>query len=154
MLKAKGQRLNAGQSLFEVVLALGVITAIIVGVVSLTANSIRNSVYSRNKTLATRYASEATEWLRSQRDVLGFDYFKTRAQPGTHCLKNLVWTGVGNCTSGDKIAGTSLFRDVAFTNNLVDQKTIIEVDIRVYWHDAQGDHEVVSATNFSDWRQR
>jgi Tfp pilus assembly protein PilV len=154
MLKVKGQRLNSGQSLFEVVLALGVITTIIVGVVSLTANSIRNSVYSRNKTLANRYAGEATEWLRSERDAdfVGFQAHTTASVK--YCLKNLNWNKVGDCSNDDKIAETSLFRDVAFTNNLVDQKTIIEADVRVYWHDAQGDHEVISATNFSDWRQR
>lgn len=154
MLMIKGQRLNSGQSLFEVVLALGVITAITVGIVSLTVVSIRNTSFSKNKTLAGRYAQEATEWLRSERDT-DFNKFEDNVQTSPRCFPNLNWSGrVGTCLDADKIAGTPLFRDVTFSTNLVSGKTVIQADIRVYWDDAQGAHEVRSATSFSDWRQR
>ncbi len=103
-----------GQSLFEVVLALGVITAITVGIVSLTVSSMRNASFSKNKTLAGRYAQEATEWLRNQRDFLGFTVFQGNAV-GTRCLKDLVWTGGTSCSETDNIPGTILYRKVIFT---------------------------------------
>lgn len=151
-LKLKSYNLQRGQSLFEVVLALGVVTAICVGIVSLTVSSIRNASFSKNKTLAGRYAQEATEWLRSQRDA-DFDVFKANAV-GTRCLKDLVWTGGASCTATNNISGTILFRKVSFTTISPDGKTIIEADVVVYWNDAQGYHETRSATSFSDWRQR
>ena len=149
-----------GQSLFEVVLALGVITAITIGIVSLAAGSIRNASFSKNKTLAGRYAQEATEWLRGQRDA-DFDAFKESVDElsaSALCIPtspNPNWNGrVGGCGASDTITGTSLFREVLFSTDLVSGKTVIEADVRVYWTDAQGDHEVRSATSFTDWRQR
>jgi len=141
-----------GQSLFEVVLALGVITAITVGIVSLTVSSMRNASFSKNKTLAGRYAQEATEWLRSERDA-GFDVFMGNAV-GTRCLKDLVWTGGTSCSALDNIPGIILYRKVSFSTTSPGGKIIIEANIVVYWNDAQGYHEVRSATSFSDWRQR
>lgn len=142
-----------GQSLFEVVLALGVITAITVGIVSLTVNAMRNAAFSKNKTLAGRYAQEATEWLRSQRDN-DFNLFETHAQTIEWCLTGLNWNKIGACGEPDKISGTPLLRDVTFSTSLVSGKTIINADVVVYWTDAQGYHEVRSATSFTDWRQR
>lgn len=144
-----------GQSLFEVVLALGVITAITVGIVSLAVTSIRNAAFSKNKTLAGNYAQEATEWLRSERDS-DFEAFRTHAetQPSFKwCLSNLSWSKFGPCSTSDNITGTPLFRDVTFTTS-VSGNTIIEADIKVYWTDSQGVHEVSSITSFTDWRQR
>lgn len=143
-----------GQSLFEVVLALGVITAITVGIVSLAVGSIRNAAFSKSKTLAGRYVQEATEWLRSERDT-DFSAFETYTLTSIWCLTGLNWNKVGACGDMDNIVGTSLFRDVSFsTPDSSPGKTIIQADIRVYWTDAQGDHEVSSITSFSDWRQR
>mgnify|MGYP001565329262 FL=1 len=142
-----------GQSLFEVVLALWVITAICVGIVSLTASSIRNASFSKNKTLAGRYAQEASEWLRSERDT-DFIAFQTHALTTTWCLSALDWTKVGVCGGSDNIPNTPLLRDVTFSSDLVSGKTIIEANIRVYWTDAQGSHETRNVTYFTDWRQR
>ncbi len=142
-----------GQSLFEVVLALGVMTAITIGIVSLTASAIRNATFSKNKTLAGRYAQEATEWLRSERDI-DFTVFETHALTPQWCLTGLNWNNVGACGESDKISGTPLFRNAAFTTNTVAGKTVIGAGVKVYWTDAQGYHEVRSTTSFSDWRQR
>lgn len=152
-LKLKTKNLEGGQSLFEVVLALGVITAISVGIVSLTVSAIRNAAFSKNKTLAGRYAQQATEWLRSERDN-DFDAFQTHALTLRWCLSELNWEKVGVCGDSDKIAGTPLSREVSFLSNLVSGKTVIEADVKLYWQDAQGLHETRSVTSFSDWRQR
>ena len=149
-LKNKNQK---GQSLFEVVLALGVVTAITVGIVALTANAIKNASFSKNKTLAGKYSQEGTEWLRSERDT-DFTIFSQNAQTPLWCFASLSWTQPGTCASGNPISGTQLFRDATFSTNLVSGKTVIDASVRVYWTDSQGAHEVRSATSFSDWRQR
>lgn len=145
---------DAGQSLFEIILALAITTLIIVAIVSLTSTSIRNTTFSKNKTLASRYSQEATEWLRGERDT-DFSVFETRALTPLYCLPSLSWASasVGACISGQEIANTPFRREVSFSSSIVNAKTLIQVSIRVYWSDSQGLHEVRSVTNFSDWRE-
>jgi Tfp pilus assembly protein PilV len=151
-------RSEAGQSLFEIVLALAIATLIVVALVGLTSSVIRNTTFSKNKTLATRHAQEATEWLRGERDA-DFDAFFVWATTPLWCLKSLSWTEatVGSCTAGAEIGDTIFKREVAFVQStvLVDglPKNVVETDVKVYWTDAQGIHEVRSVTNFTDWRE-
>lgn len=144
---------SKGQSLFEVVIALAISTIIIVSLVSLVSNSIRNSTFSKNKTLASRYSQEATEWLRGQRD-LDTATFKTNSLIPTWCLKDLSWSIGRACNSGEEIAGTPFTREIYFVTTIVSGKTITQADVVVFWTDSQGVHEARSATNFSDWRER
>ena len=149
------RRINQeGQSLFEIMLALAVSTLIIVAIVSLASNAIRNTTYSRNKTLATRFSQEATEWLRGERDA-DFTVFETRALIPLYCLPSLSWatSSIGSCSSGQEIVNSIFRREVTFATSLVNGKTLIQAGIKVYWTDGQGQHEVRSVTNFSDWRE-
>jgi hypothetical protein len=147
-----------GQSLFEVVLALAIATIIIVAMVALASSAIRNSNFSRNKTLATRYSQEATEWLRGERDT-DFDTFFARAANPLFCLKTLNWSDatIGACTDGQEIPGTLFKREVGFARTTVLvgglPKNVVEAEIKVYWQDAQGVHEVRSITEYTDWRE-
>ena len=145
---------ESGQSLFEIILALAITTLIIVALVALTATSIRNTTFSKNKTLASRYSQEATEWLRGERDA-DFSAFETRALTPLYCFPSLSWSAasIGACSSGQEIANTPFRREISFSSSLVNGKTLIQASVRVYWSDAQGLHEVRSVTNFSDWRQ-
>lgn len=151
-------RRERGQSLFEIVLALAIATIIIVAMVALASSAIRNSNFSKNKTLATRYSQEATEWLRGERDT-DFDAFFTRAANPLFCLKSLSWTEatIGSCTDGQEIPGTIFKREVGFTRTTVLvgglPKNVIGAEIKVYWQDAQGVHEVKSLTDYTDWRE-
>jgi hypothetical protein len=146
---------QSGQSLFEIVLALAITTLIIVAIVALTATSIRNTTFSKNKTLASRYSQEATEWLRGERDT-DFDAFKTRALNSTlYCLPSLSWSPeiIGACGSGQEIANTPFRREISFSTTSVACGDLIEAGVKVYWTDSQGIHEVRSVTCFSDWRE-
>lgn len=142
-----------GQSLFEVVVALAVITLIIVAIVNLATNSIRNSDFSRDKTLATRYSQQALEWLRGQRDS-DFTTFSNNALTTIWCFSTLAWNSVGPCGTSQVISGTIFRREGYFTTNQIGGKTVIQATIRVYWSDAAGDHEVRSSTDLTDWRQQ
>ena len=146
------KRYNEGQSLFEVVLALALATLIIVALVSLVSNSIRNSSYSRNKTYATHYTQEASEWLRGQRDD-DWDIFSTNflfcpTPPHVQCLDTLAW---GNCDicSDEEFIGNIFKREINFTEIAADSVT---AEITTYWTDSQGIHEVRSSTILTDWR--
>jgi Tfp pilus assembly protein PilV len=140
---------SKGQSLFEVVTALGVVTVIIVALVALASNAIHNSNFSKDKALATRYSQEATEWLRGERDA-NWDIFAAKAVTPTWCLPSLSWMSalVGACGE-DYISNTLFQREVSF--NVVDTKTI-EVQVTIFWEDSKGAHQVASATTLTDWR--
>jgi len=146
------RKFKSGQSVFEVILALGLITLIMVAVVALAGISIKNSSYSRSSTLATRNSEAALEWLRGQRDE-NYDDFYTRAENLKWCLPNLNWNdaSIGKCGDEDLIEGTTLKREVEFNIDSLDS-TSVETLVKVYWSDAGGYHEVSSVTDFSDWR--
>ena len=145
---------ESGQSLFEIMLALAITTLIIVAIVALTATSIRNTTFSKNKTLASRYSQEATEWLRGERDA-DFDAFETRTLTPLYFFPSLSWAAasIGACTSGQEILNTPFRREISFSSSVINGKTLIQAYVRVYWNEAQGLHEVRSVTNFSDWRE-
>ena len=149
MNKVQHTRYEKGQSLFEVFLSLAVVTVIIVALVILASNAVRNTTYSKNKTLATRYSQEAIEWLRGERDA-DWDVFSLRALTSSYyCLQTLSWTSIGECGTSDTISNTSLIREAQFT---IDSPTQITIEVVVYWEDSQGVHETKTTTNFTDWR--
>jgi len=139
-----------GQGLFEVVLALAVAALIMVAIVALATVSIRNASFSRNQSLATRYAQEAVEWLRGERDK-DWDAFNAYAASGTWCLKELAFNDLGACSQSEVIAGTNFRREATLT--IIDSANI-DTEVKVYWEDAQGIHEVKTITTFTDWREQ
>ena len=149
--------LGRGQSLFEVVVAVAISALVVVAIVSLAVNSIQNSDYSRNKTLASTYSQQATEWLRGQRDTDPDAFFGTYTMflaPSGYCLPTLAWTpsvadAVHGCTA--KIPGTVFTRWITF-NRTIETKLVVETDVTVSWSDSQGIHEITNATNLSDSR--
>lgn len=143
----------AGQSLFEVVVAVAISAFIIVGIVSLVSTSIKNSTFSKNKTVASQYAQEGTEWLRGQRDN-NISTFTTNVLTPTWCISDLSWTKQGSCGQSDNISNTPFYREADFTIDLVNGKNLIQANVKVSWNDSDGYHEVTNVTNFSDWRQR
>ncbi len=147
--------LEEGQSLFELVVAIAISALIIVAMVSLATNSIKNSNYSKNKALAASYAQETTEWLRGQRDS-NIDSFIISATTPNWCLANLAFTkpAVNPSSCTEVIAGTPFRRWVSFSISVLGGKNVVQATVTVSWTDSGGVHEVKSATNFSDWRQR
>ncbi len=139
-----------GQSLFEVIIAIGVTSAILVAIINTAILSVRNTSFSRNKTLASRYSQEAVEWLRGQRDA-NWNDFATKSN-STWCISELDWETTPKnraCTDTDNIVGTPFKRELTLVTSSTQQ---IDVKIKVFWSDAQGYHEVVLSTYFTDWR--
>lgn len=150
------KNMNKGQSLFEVVIALAISALIIVTLVALVSAAIRNSTFSKNKTLAARYAQDATEWLRGERDT-DWDALSSRSSAGdgiTWCLTTLAWPASAGSCSGNFIGGTEFEREITLSYPNPLDPSNIQADISIKWSDSQGEHEVRSATNFGDWRER
>ena len=145
-----------GQSLFEVILALFIITLIIVAVVILSTNSISNSLSSRNKTLASKYTQEAVEWLRKQKEI-DFDAFVENINSSatlTYCLVSTLWNREGSCETGEIITNTIFKREVSFVLEDISGKTLITANVVTYWDDSKGRHEARTVTYFTDTRDQ
>lgn len=148
-------RNNSGQSLFEVVVALAISTLVVIAIVSLATNSIKNASFSKNKTVASRYAQEATEWLRGQRDADPAAF--AAKSPGIWCMQSLTLSVSGACPAGSLI--DNIFkREVTLSNNTVIvggvNKTLIVADVVVSWEGPNTLHTIKNSTEFADWRQR
>ncbi len=146
------KKYNKGQSLFEVILALALTTLIMVALVALVSNSIKNSAYSKNKTYATRHTQAASEWLRGQReedwDVFSTNFLFCPTPPHVQCLDTFAWGNCGTCSDTEFI--DNLFkREVSFSDIATDSVT---VEVKTYWLDSDGIHEVRSSTILTDWR--
>ena len=144
--------MNKGQSLFEVVVALFIITLIIIAVVSLSTVSIANSLFSKNKTLSARYSQEGVEWLRSQREEDPVSFFTIL--PGIYCLDTTTFTNTGNCTTDERISNTVFIRELNLTSTQEASKTIVSATVTTFWTDAKGRHEASSSTVFTDRREQ
>lgn len=142
------KKIEEGQSLYEVVFALAVMVLIVVAIVGVAAISVRNSSYSSNRTLAERYAQEANEWLRQERDA-DWKAFLVRGPEGqvkTYCMTGLsLVEKSGECN----IPGTVFYREATLTRV---NKDNLSSSILVYWTDAKGSHEVKLNTTLTNWK--
>ena len=159
MIKSKRKDgLFSGQSLFEVIFALGIIAIMMTSVVSLTTKTVSNASYSTSRVQATHLAREAIEWLRQERDASWSSFTCYASAVGdtyTYCLNDLSsWPATsGDCT--DPITGTNFEREVDLTlrSSAGGTEDIIDAIVTVSWTDAQGEHSVSSATEFTKWRE-
>ena len=129
--------MNKGQSLFEVVFAVGIAALIVTGIVSLANRTLGNSNTSRDRSLASRYAQDMTDCLRELRD---------------EDFENFVATGKVTCEA--LVAGAVFDGVITLTPSNPPDNTIYQADIVVSWEDGTGLHEVVSIARFSDWRRQ
>lgn len=150
-------RNQLGQSLFEVVFAVGMSALIITTIVTLASNAISNSTFSKNKALAGRFTQEAVEWLRGERDT-DWDNFYLNAATSPWCLPSLNWNTPGACDESESIPENDNFkRELSFNSvdpTNCDSITCVEAKVKVYWQDGRGLHEVSTVTNFTDWRRK
>ena len=135
-----------GQSLFEIVFAVGIAALVLVGVVSLATVSVRNTEFSQSKTKATKLAQEATEWLREQRD-LDWDTLGDRTDD-----YNKI--GIGVLDWEQNLVGipdTQFNREVKL---VMSGGNKITATVTVSWTDSIGEHVVEAVTIYTDWTNR
>lgn len=136
-----------GQSIFEVVVAIALISLILITIVSMASLSVTASTFSRNQTQASRFTQQAAEWLKSEKDT-GWVYFKSHIATPNWCLDSLYWQKPGNCSSSDFISGTIFLRSVTLT---LQGDGSIKVDVKTTWKDGRGDHVSVTSDILTNW---
>jgi type II secretory pathway pseudopilin PulG len=151
----RGISMVRGQSLFELVVAMGLVGMVLLTLVALATVSVRNASFSRNQAEAARYGQEAIEWLRLERDGGWVDFVSQTTLTPTRCVRGTSWgeTRIGSCAEEDKIDNL-FFREVEFVPADTDGDGYfdrIEVLVSVYWNDARGYHEVRNSIYYTDW---
>jgi len=145
--------MTKGQSLYEVIIALGVMIIVIVSLLSLASNSVKNARLSRTRTLATRHSQETLEWLRNQRDQ-DWDDFYSQTNQNIWCIISdpPSWESPsksGDCNTDDIIQGSLFSREVEFSQ--IDANNI-KATVRVFWEGKDGYKEIKNITYFTNWR--
>lgn len=151
---------ESGQSLFELVFSLGIVSLVLLTLVSLSTKAVSNSTFAKNSSLAARHNQEVLEWLRSERDQDWFVFLNkvtnNRTTNSTYwCLSNLATPFAsrtpGSCSSTNYIPGTKFIREVVFTYSSGPPEDIKLVSI-VRWQDPTGEHDSQATTTFTNWK--
>jgi type II secretory pathway pseudopilin PulG len=147
---------NKGQSLFEVTVALGVVGLVLLALVAVATVSIRNSTFSKNVTLATRYSQEAIEWLRSEKSSNWLALVSHISSSSRYCLDRLNWDHPVSSDCGSRVISGTFFKRLVYFSNLADsngdgQDDTVTAEVTTYWTDARGYHDARSATIFTSW---
>lgn len=141
---------RSGQTLLELVLALGVIAVVLTGLVSAVTASLRYSQSSQYRSRGVKYAQEGLELARKLRDANTWDTFSTYSGTGTRswCLSEAgAWT-VSDGSGCPITAGSTFWRTVTFTWN----DPIMDVESAVSWADRSSSSQVTFRTYLSQWR--
>jgi len=154
-------KVQKGQTLFEMVIALAVVVLVITGIVKAVTTAIKNSTFARNKSEATRYSQEALEWVKTERDKRSWSDFTSKVLSSKACIPSLSWpTQPSPCDAGldsNKIQNTIFFRNVTIqdTNNASCDSgdTACNVTMEVFWLDADTTHTSQLQTRVTNWRE-
>ncbi len=139
-------QLNKGQSLVEVVVAVGVVMLLVTGLIVGSTASIKGSEFSVAKSRALKYSQEGIEISRSLRDQ-SWATFASRS--GLWCLaKDGTWTQAsGSCPINIDATFT---RGVTFTWDGLNNR--MSVTASVTWNDGNGIHTSQLVTYFTQWK--
>jgi len=127
--------IKKGTSILEVVIATAMISMAVIAALSLTSKSQSQNTYARRSTEASKYATQVADWLRGERDNLGFTELSENITAGTYCLITLP-TDITNLPAAGDCDSTDLIDNV-FKRSLVLSKnadTIIAT-VEINWED-------------------
>ena len=122
---------NAGSSLVEVLVAILFVSLVAVALLRLAVLNVSTSSYSTARSQAEDYAKQTLEWLGNEKKLASWP-----AINDTWCMPDLDWNTQSPC--GTQKIGTTVFqREVALVIGSPDQ-----VNVRIFWSDSRGTHEV------------
>ncbi len=107
-----------GQTLLELVIAIGVVAIVVTGLVVAATSSLRYGQESRTRTLAVSYAQEGLELARQIRDTQSSAAFIAYSGSGTKdwCLNQAdAWAQDDGSGCGPIVSGSPYTRTVTFT---------------------------------------
>jgi len=143
------KKLNFGQSLVEVVIALTVLAIVLTGLVRTVTVSQKNMRYSRNKNFGLLLVRKKIEALRQERDsqpwgVFWGNYFEGASPRQPTSETNLNEAGVS-------VTGGIFTRLTTFVNLSALEKNKMKADVEVSWPDGQETFSTSSTIILTKW---
>ncbi len=126
------RKLDSGQSIIEVVIALSLVAIVVLALVRVTISSIQNSSFARDQQAATKYAQEGLE---NARKLRGEDESEFWSKSGTETET------IGNFE-----------RTVTYTPFAGEEDQKMEVRVVVSWEDNKGLHQSDLSTYLTKWK--
>lgn len=126
---------NKGQGLIEALIALGAAAIIVSAIAIVVITSVSNSTFSKNQNLATQYAQQGIDILRSQ-SASDWTSFATRS--GAFCLNggtNNLGSSVVSCTTPN--VDNFFIREVTITQGSSSCSGNVKVSVDVSWRDGK-----------------
>jgi hypothetical protein len=114
-----GKKTQDGQSLVEVLIALGIGTVIIVAVTVVVIISLNNAGFNKNENLANAYAQEGLEFVRQLKDRSWTAFWSLSGGPNFCLPENgtqLINRTGPNCEGQGNISG-GFVREIRINNN-------------------------------------
>jgi prepilin-type N-terminal cleavage/methylation domain-containing protein len=139
-----------GFSLIEVLVFVSILSLIFVSAVAVTTYSLKVMRFNQDKILATHYAEEGLEWVKSQKeeDWSNFTGLDTSSGPGTtYCLTSLSWSSPGLCGENDLFGTPNIYsREVTLINEGGSPVNQSNVEVKVYWKNSNDNYNVTLRT--------
>lgn len=120
-----------GQTLIEVLVALGIIAVVATAIGGVVITSQGNASFGKNNNLASQYANEGLEIIRSMRDS-DYSYFRSIAS-GSYCLDKGKNDLGANCFSANV---DGFLRKINITQNGC-STNVAKVEAVVSWQDSK-----------------
>lgn len=139
-------RSQQGQSLVEIIVAVGVVILLVMGIVVATTTSLRSGQRGKDKGLAVKYAQEGIELVRDLRNQGWIDF---QSRDGLWCLaKDGTWTkSLGTC---DANIDNLYTRGVTFGWDAGNSR--MNVVVVVSWSDGDIPRDVKLETFLTQWQ--
>ncbi len=129
---------ESGQSLVEILAALGVVILVILALVVIATASIRNATFAKNQSLANKYAQEAIERARELRDRNTDKFFDTSS------------AAYADCIAPPPIVSPFLLTRTCTLEGVPGNEKMT-VEVVVSWTDGKGEHQSKLTTYLTKW---
>lgn len=121
-----------GTSIIEIIIATALISMAIIAALSLTNHSQKQNTYARGIAEASRYASQAADWIKTEKETLGWETINTQSA-GDYCLNTIpvdfTALSMGDCEATSFIGATNFQRQITLTKSA----QTINIVITVSW---------------------
>ena len=147
---------NRGQSLVEVVVAVGAMSLLLVALLALVVMSIKNSRLAKDRAKAVALAQGGVELMRAYRDYswTEFSIFAT----GDDYVLESDWTvdtvGLGEVATGcDEISYMDETNFYSRCVKLSSGASVVDVQVTVSWQEGSRLEQTVQSTRLSIWER-
>lgn len=143
-----------GQSLLEVLLALGVAIIIIVSLSALAVYGLRNAQHGKNVETATRLAGQGAEQVRTVRDRQSWQVFRTYPVNSCFQVETSNWTlqqaGCGGVPLLNEFS--NFLREIRLTDATTGAGEGRKITVTVFWTDTAGTNQINTDTILTQWQ--